>query len=327
MSNSPLNQGRYPFTNPGSIPTPTVPPQAGWPYAPMQQGPPAASSPTGYVAQGPNGYGPGNYPAGQFPYGSMPDQPPYAIGSQPQQQMQQMQGMGMSMGSAQPVRQQGPGSPMQYPQGNTFQDQFLAERTPDEMSRLDALSRQAGEQLGPQTILRPFIVPKKIMGINLNTLENPDLADDYIPGPNDQNAEFVLDYYFPFATYIRKITATLVDPILNDKFSDTLLASSSPFGSDVSALDYIEGKLERANNENIFTEYAPLSEWTGNGQLSYVWDLIPYISRAETIRITCRIPKSVPYSVPGADVLPARYYYNYISALNITLHTMRFPAP
>lgn len=316
MSNSPLNQGRYPFTNAGSIPQPTVPAPPNWPYGPSYtNSPSAASSPNGYVAVGPDGYTAGNFPAGQYPYGVMPNQPPYAIGSQPQPQ-QPTQGTGMGNSGAQPVRQQGPGSPMQYPQGNTFQDQFLAERTPDEMSRLDALSRQAGEQLGPQTILRPFIVPKKIMGISLNT------GAEGLPSPNDQNAEFVLDYYFPFATYIRKITATLVDPILNDSFASTLLTSASPFGSDVSALDYIEGKLERANNENIFTDYAPLSEWTGNGQLSYVWDLIPYISRAETIRITCRIPKAVPYGETEQ-----KHYFNYISAVNITLHTMRFPAP
>lgn len=287
MSRSPLNTNQFPFGPPG------------WPYAPAQPSPPSANAPFGYDAVGPNGYGPGQYPAGQYPPGTVPS------------------GGGMlGMGTSQPVRQQGPGSPMQYPQGNTFQDQFLAERTPGEMARLDALSRQAGEQLGPQTILRPFICPKKVTGIVLNT------AQGGLPGPNDQNAEFTLDFYFPFATYIRKITATLVDPVLNDSFASTLLSSASPFGSDVSALDYIEGKLERANNENIFTDYAPLSEWTGNGQLSYVWDLIPYISRAETIRIVCRIPKAVPLGETDQ-----KHYFDYISAVNITLHTMRFPAP
>jgi hypothetical protein len=301
MSNhrSPLDQPQYPFSGPG------------FPYAPAQGGAPSAAYPTGYVAPGPNGYGPGQYPPGQYPPGT------YA---QPQQQ-----GMGLS----QPVRQQGPGNPMAYPQGNTFQDQFLAERTPGEMARLDALSRQAAEQLGPQTILRPFIVPRKITGILLNTLYDDNL-DTNIPGPDDQYAEFTLEYYFPFAVFIRKITATLVDPILNKTFADQLLAADSPFGGDVSALDYIEGKLERANNENIFTDYAPLSEWCGTGQLSYVWDLIPYISRAETIRINCRIPKIIPYLAPAAvpgDPGPARYYFDYIGAVNITLHTMRFPAP
>jgi hypothetical protein len=183
------------------------------------------------------------------------------------------------------------------------------------MARLDALSRQAAEQLGPQTILRPLIIPKRGPLVRLNT-------DDGVPGPNDKNAEFVLEYYFPFAAFIRKITATLISPILNDEFSGPLLASANPFGSDVSALDYIEGKLERANNENVFTEYAPLSEWCGTGQLSYVWDLIPYISRAETIRVTCRIPKFQPL----ADV-PERYVYDYIAGVNITMHSMRFPAP
>lgn len=285
MSNhrSALDQQQYPFSGPG------------FPYAPAQAGAASAAYPQAYGAPGPNGYQPGNYP-GQYPPGT------YAP--------QQANGMGNS--GAQPVRQQGPGNPMQYPQGNTFQDQFLAERTPGEMSRLDALSRQAGEQLGPQTILRPFIVPKKITNISLNN-EDPT---------NDQNAEFTLEYYFPFSTYIRKITATLTDPVLNDAFNTGLLSNASPFAGDISALDYIEGKLERANNENIFTDYAPLSEWCGNGQLSYVWDLIPYISRAETIRINCRIPKVVPQG-GGAAI----YYFDYISAVNITLHTMRFPAP
>jgi len=295
MSRSPLNQGQFPFTNPGV------------PYAPAQPAPASAAYPFAYGAPGPaGGYPPGTYMSGSEQGGGQ-------YGGQ----------YGGGQGGA-PVRQQGPGTPMQYPQGNTFQDQFLAERTPGEMARLDALSRQAGEQLGPQTILRPFIAPKKITGIVLNTFDD---QGDFLPGPNDQNAEFVLDYYFPFATYIRKITATLIDPILNAKFNDTILAANSPFAGDVSALDFIEAKLERANNENIFTDFAPLSEWTGTGQLSYVWDLIPYISRAETIRIVCRIPKAVPYSAPGDPVLPARHYFDYISALNITLHTMRFPAP
>jgi hypothetical protein len=288
MSNqkSPLDQQQFPFSGPG------------FPYAPAQGGAPASAYPYGYGAPGPNGYGPGQYPQGQYPQGT------YA----PPQQV-----MGASgNGQPQPVRQQGPGSPMAYPQGNTFQDQFLAERTPGEMSRLDALSRQAAEQLGPQTILRPFIVPKKITNISLN---NEDPA-------NDQNAEFTLEYYFPFATFIRKITATVTDPVLNSAFQTGLDPTTSPFAGDVSALDYLEGKLERANNENIFTDYAPLSEWCGTGQLSYVWDLIPYISRAETIRINCRIPKIVPPA--GGSAI---YFFDYISSVNITLHTMRFPAP
>jgi hypothetical protein len=239
------------------------------------------------------------------------------------------------MAGAEPVRQQGPGSPMQYPQGNTFQDQFLAERTPGEMARLDGLSRQAGEQLGPQTILRPFIVPKKATGIVLNTAIVPVGEDNYnVPGPDDQNAEFTLEYYFPFATYIRKMTASVIDPVLHTAFAAPLLADVSPFDNNINPLDYIEAKLERANNENIFTDYAPLSEWCGDGKLSYIWDLIPYISRAETIRINVRIPKATPYvdpinPVPDPEtyVYPQLYYYNYISALNITLHCMRFPAP
>lgn len=302
---SPLDQPQYPFSGPS------------YPYAPAQQGAPSAQSPTGYVAQGPNGYGPGQYPAGQYPPGTYapPQQNIY-------QQQQQHQGNQHSlyahphqggMGSSEPVRQQGPGSPMQYPQGNTFQDQFLAERTPGEMARLDALSRQAGEQLGPQTILRPFIVPKKLTNVILN-------SDD---PTNDQNAEFTLEYYFPFATYIRKVTATLLDPVLNSAFATPL--EVGPFNNNVSPLDYIEGKLERANNENIFTDYAPLSEWCGDGKLAYIWDLIPYISRAETIRINCRIPKLVP--IPASGITSSVYLFDYIASVNVTLHCMRFPAP
>lgn len=312
---SPLDQQQYPFSGPS------------YPYAPAQQGAPSAQSPTGYVAQGPNGYGPGQYPPGQYPPGTYA--PPAHAAYPPYNPMQ-------GMGAAQPVRQEGPGSPMQYPQGNTFQDQFLAERTPGEMARLDALSRQAGEQLGPQTILRPFIVPKKATGIVLNTevVTIPDDASYNIPGPDDQNAEFTLEYYFPFATYIRKMTATLVEPVLHTAFATPMLGDVSPFDNNINPLDYIEAKLERANSENIFTDYAPLSEWCGDGKLSYIWDLIPYISRAETIRINCRIPKVLPYvdpinpvPDPEAYTYPALYYYNYISAVNISLHCMRFPAP
>lgn len=288
MSNhrSNLDQPQYPFSGPG------------FPYAPAQRSAAAAAYPQGYGAPGPGPYAPGNYPPGQYPYGTAP--------------------ANAGMGASEAVRQQGPASPMQYPQGNTFQDQFLAERTPGEMARLDALARQAGEQLGPQTILRPLIVAQKINGIYLNT------AEGNVPGPNDQNAEFVLSYYFPFACFIRKVTATLTSPVLNEAFAGDLAPGTSPFAGDVTALDYIEGRLVRQNNENIFTEYAPLSEWTGNGQLSYVWDLIPFISRAETIQIFCRIPKVSPSS---GSTDTARYYFDYIASLNITLHTMRFPAP
>ena len=299
MSNrrSPLDQPQYPFGGPS------------YPYAPAQPSPPASQSPNGYVAQGPGPYGPGHYPPGQFPPGTIPPQHQQAAYYQQQQQQQPQYGMGNS----EPVRQQGPGSPMQYPQGNTFQDQFLAERTPGEMSRLDALSRQAGEQLGPQTILRPFIVPKKITNIILNS-EDPT---------NDQNAEFTLEYYFPFATYIRKMTATVTDPVLNAAFANSI--ETGPFNNNVAPLDYIDGKLERANNENIFTDYAPLSEWCGDGKLSYIWDLIPYISRAETIRINCRVPKLVPQ--PSTGITSSVYLFDFIASLNVTLHCMRFPAP
>lgn len=273
MSNfrSPLDQQQYPFGQPG------------YGYAPIQPGAPSAQSPTGYVAPGPGAYGPGNFPPQTYPQG----------------------GMGAS-----PVRQQGPGSPMQYPQGNVFQDAFLAERTPGEMARLDALAREAGETLGPQTILRPFLYPAALSYVR----QNAETATD------NQNDSFVLTYYFPFAAFIRKITASLNTPVLNADFSDAL--TGGPFTGDVSALDYIEGKLERQNQENIFVDYAPLSQWCGTGSLSYVFDLIPFVARGETMRIPIRIPKIVP-PAGGAAIYP----FDYIGQVSLTLHCMRFPAP
>jgi len=265
-------RNQYPFNDPG------------YPYAPIQPGAPSAQSPTGYVAQGPGPYGPGNFPPATYPQGGM--------------------------GNSQPVRQQGPGNPMQYPQGNTFQDAFLAERTPGEMARLDALAREAGETLGPQTILRPFLYPASLSYVR----QNQETVTE------NQNADFVLTYYFPFAAFIRKITASLNTPVLNDQFSDAL--TNGPFTGDVSALDYIEGKLERQNQENIFVDYIPLSQWCGTGQLAYVFDLIPFVARGETLRIPVRIPKIVPLA--GG---PAIYPFDYIGQVSITLHAMRFPAP
>jgi hypothetical protein len=265
-------RNQYPFNDPG------------YPYAPIQPGAPSAQSPTGYVAQGPGPYGPGHFPPATYPQGGM--------------------------GNSQPVRQQGPGNPMQYPQGNTFQDAFLAERTPGEMARLDALAREAGETLGPQTILRPFLYPASLSYVR----QNSETVTE------NQNADFVLTYYFPFAAFIRKITASLNTPVLNAGFEDAL--TGGPFTGDVSALDYIEGKLERQNQENIFVDYIPLSQWCGTGQLAYVFDLIPFVARGETLRIPVRIPKIVP-PAGGAAIYP----FDYIGQICITLHAMRFPAP
>lgn len=171
------------------------------------------------------------------------------------------------------------------PSGNAYRDQWLAERSSSELRRLEALAATEGLKLQPATILRPILIEQHV--------------EDFQGG----NAAS-LNFYFPFYAYVRKITSTVrfLKFVQNEEPDDATLASVDP-------REYVEGKIVRSNGEQIFNNEISLDQWSGNGEWEYIFDLIPFVTRSETLSIQLSCNERV----------------ESIDKVSITLHCMRFP--
>lgn len=168
--------------------------------------------------------------------------------------------------------------------GNAFRDQWLAERDENQVRRLEAAAAQAGLKLQPATILRPLVFPKS--------------AENVVGGQ-----EFILSFYFPYACYVRRITSSLTNLRFNpNEAPDT---STLP----VDTRQYIKGRIERASGELLFENFVTCDQWSGDGENTYIFDLIPFVPRADTLNITLRVNERV----------------ETIDEVQFTFHCMRFP--
>jgi len=175
--------------------------------------------------------------------------------------------------------------PDDRPSGNAYRDQWLAERDESELRRLEALAASEGLKLQPATILRPILIEQHV-----DNFQGGDRAS--------------LNFYFPFYAYVRKVTSTVryMKFIQNEEPDDAVLATLDP-------REYVEGKIIRSSGEQLFNNEISLDQWSGSGEWEYIFDLIPFVTRAETlsIQLTC------------TDRIES------IDKLSITLHCMRFP--
>jgi hypothetical protein len=171
------------------------------------------------------------------------------------------------------------------PSGNAYRDQWLAERSEDELRRLEALAIAEGALLRPTTVLRPQLFTQYVENVR---------GDD----------TFTLEWYFPYYAYIRKITSTVLHTNFkqNQEPDDALVGTLDPRA-------YVLGKVERTTHEQIMTDFIPMDEWTGDAEREYVFDLIPFVTRSETLTMQGRISERV----------------DIIDRVQVTMHIMRFP--
>lgn len=171
------------------------------------------------------------------------------------------------------------------PSGNAWRDNWLAERNESELRRLDALAASEGLKLQPATILRPFLLSKSVTNF-----------------AGSQRA--TLDFYFPFYAYIRKVTTSVRYLVFKqNEEPDTAVQS------ELDPRQYVKGKISRSSGEQLFNDEISLDQWSGDGAREYIFDLIPFVTRSDTVSIemTCN----------------ARV--ENIDEVQVTFHLMRFP--
>jgi hypothetical protein len=171
------------------------------------------------------------------------------------------------------------------PSGNAYRDQWLAERSEDELRRLEALAIAEGAKLRPTTVLRPQLFTQSITNV---------------VGGQD----FTLQWYFPYYAYVRKITSTVrqLNFAQNQEPDDALIGTLDPRA-------YVEGRIDRTTHEQLFTDFIPMDEWTGDAEREYIFDLIPFVTRSETLIMQGRVTERV----------------GTIDKIQVTMHIMRFP--
>jgi len=171
------------------------------------------------------------------------------------------------------------------PSGNAWRDNWLAERNESELRRLDALAASEGLKLQPATILRPFLLAKSVTQFS-------------------GSAKSTLDFYFPFYAYIRKITTSV-------RYL-TFKQNQEPDTAVQSELDpraYVRGKISRSSGEQLFNTEISLDQWSGDGSREYIFDLIPFVTRSDTVSIELTCDTRV----------------DQIDEVQVTFHLMRFP--
>jgi hypothetical protein len=171
------------------------------------------------------------------------------------------------------------------PSGNAYRDNWLAERSESELRRLEALAASEGLKLQPATVLRPILIPSSV--------------EDFTGGQST-----ALEFYFPFYAYVRKITSN----VRHLEFAQGNAPDTSTIGQ-LDVREYVKAKIVRSSGEQLFSDFVTLDQVSGDGAREYVFDLIPFVTRAETLSIELQCDTRV----------------QSIDEVQITLHCMRFP--
>ena len=169
--------------------------------------------------------------------------------------------------------------------GNAYRDAWLAERDESQLRRLEALAASEGLKLQPATILRPILIPASV--------------HNFAGG-----ATTALEFYFPFYAYIRKVTSS----VRHLEFAQNQAPDAATLGQ-LDVREYIKSKIVRSSGEQLFSDFVSLDQVSGDGAREYVFDLIPFVTRAETLSIQLQCDARVAT----------------IDEVQITLHCMRFP--
>lgn len=207
--------------------------------------------------------------------------------------------------------------------GNLWGKELL-QADPQMVARIQAWAEQTGQALNWNLPLVPNIMEKSSGPIEIVTqyLEGDTIVYTAVP---NAPAERALTYYFAFASYVTRITASapglkLAPSMFENPPNPAFSASRRLPGPDpsyqrnINPLDYIEVKIRRLNTENVTisddnADFIALSSIAGDGQSPYATDLTLPFRQAENLVINVRV---------RPEVLA-------VNSIKIQLHMLRLP--
>ena len=165
---------------------------------------------------------------------------------------------------------------------------FLLNGGSEKQKQLAEQARRAGEVIGPTTQLRNVLRTVRVYDLNATTFPKGAVQ---VP--------------FDRSTYITKMTATLSGAQVTQGWEP-----STSLDNQTTPLDYILMQITRSGSEQIMTEPVVASEITGTGKLSYMWDLVPYVSKGDTLTVNWQIDQSPDgtYALESAQRLSLTFH-------------------
>jgi hypothetical protein len=190
----------------------------------------------------------------------------------------------------------------------------LLQVDPAAAARINAWAEETGMALNWNLPLKPNIMAKSSGDITIVRQELEEIDDavvtTYTAVPN-ASASRNLIYYFTFASYLTRITATvrglkLAPPIFGigslavPAFTTTGRAPGPDpaYQSVINPCDYIEVKIRRLNTENVTIadnqqDFLALSAIAGDGKSPYATDLTLPFRQAENLIVEVRVTPEV----------------------------------
>jgi len=201
----------------------------------------------------------------------------------------------------------------------------LLQVNPDAAARINAWAEETGLALNWNLPLKPNIMArstKEIVLVSQTLNENDNIVYTAVSnGSITRN----LQYYFAFASYITRITATvrglkLAPPVFTTVPDPAFVTARREPGPDpayqqnINPLDYIFIKIRRLNTENITIsddneDFIALSAIAGDGKSPYATDLTLPFRQAENLVVEIRV---------SAEVLS-------VNNVELQLHFLRLP--
>jgi len=210
---------------------------------------------------------------------------------------------------------------------NAMEERFMAFLNPDIRTLYEQAAYNAGLQtrIGTDSRLTPIVVSETTV-INANTETDPDVPVSFNADIRDQTLRF----FFQDGAFIRRITATVIAPVLTadalagagavpvPPFEPQVL-TTQPFG-DLDASDYIYVMMERDGaGQRFMTRPIPLSETCGDGAHAYFFNLIPVVQPGGSIIMNL----SINPPGRGNDNFETPPFIDRIGLVTISFHCER----
>ena len=208
---------------------------------------------------------------------------------------------------------------------NAMRERFMAFQNPDIRAYYEEAAYQVGITLGTDTRLTPLIKSDSTV-ISDATATHPGVPVSL----NEDVQTAQLRYYFQDAAFIRRVTATVLSPVLRPgaiagyagpgpvpPFEPQVL-TTQPFDK-IDVTNFIYAQMQRDGSGQLFQdEFVPLSEITGDGAHSYFFNLIPVVKSGGSILINLSImpPKNSNFPYPP--------FIDRVGLVTISMHTERF---
>jgi hypothetical protein len=194
--------------------------------------------------------------------------------------------------------------------GNLYGRELL-QVDPEATARINAWATETGQALNWNLPLKPNIMAKSSGDITIVTQQLNDNDEIVYTAVPNASTPRNLSYYFAFASYLTRITATvrglkLAPPVF---YSDPTVipafvsAGRAPgpdptYQQNINPCDFIEVKIRRLNTENITIadnngDYLALSAISGDGKSPYAPDLTLPFRQAENLVIELRVTPEV----------------------------------